>query len=268
MAGVEQVQLGGGHGRRPPEQGVHRGPGQPPPPPARRPLHPGHPLLQAGDLPQGRRHQPVPPRQLQGRVRGGQAGQGIAAVPHRLGREQRAQPLPQEAGGFPAVPRPGGIAHVQPQGRAAAGLVGDGHLPAELVLLPGGQLHLHGGQHVPVLVGKQAGGEGAVRDGAAVRPQEEQDLHLLVGHPGGVPRRHRVQGHGDGPHVILGQRQGKQPGELVQLHRPVLQQQGALLQPPHQNVPELAVLGGGVPVPPPVQAVRPLGQPGGQINVL
>ena len=31
-------------------------------------------------------------------------------------------------------------ADVQPLGRAGAGLVGDGHLPAELVLLPGGQI--------------------------------------------------------------------------------------------------------------------------------
>ena len=60
--------------------------------------------------------------------------------------------------------------------------------------------------------------------------------------PGGLPRRHPVQGDGDGAHVVLGEDQPEQGGELVQLHGGLLQLCGALLQAAAQDGPQLPVL--------------------------
>ena len=82
-----------------------------------------------------------------------------------------------------------------------------------------------------------------------------------MGQPGHLPGAYPVQGHGDGAHVVLGEHQGEEPGELVQLHGGVPQDLGALLQAAAQDVPQLGVLlrqGGLAPA---VQLRRPLRQP-------
>ena len=86
--------------------------------------------------------------------------------------------------------------------------------------------------------------------------------------PGGLPRRHPVQGDGDSPHVVLGEDQPEQSGKLVQLHGGILQLGGALLQTAAQDGPQLPVLlcqGGLVPA---AQLLHPLLQALGQADLL
>ena len=183
--------------------------------------------------------------------------------------KQLGEPLIEEAGP-PLLPRPVllGVADIQPLGGAGTGLVHDGQFSPQLLLLPGGQLHLQGRQSLPVLVGEESGGGGTAGDGGGVRPQEKQVFALLVGHAGGLAHRDPVQGHGDGSHVVLTEHQGEEAGKLLHLQLGIPQQQGALLQPPHHNVPQLTVLGGGVQVAPALQAGRPLFQAFWQVDVL
>ena len=85
---------------------------------------------------------------------------------------------------------------------------------------------------------------------------------------GGLPRRHPVQGDGDGSHVVLGEDQPEQGGKLVQLHGGILQLGGTLLQAAAQNGPQLPVLlrqGGLVPA---AQLLHPLLQALGQADLL
>ena len=183
--------------------------------------------------------------------------------------EQLGEPLIEEAGP-PLLPRPVllGVADIQPLGGAGTGLVHDGQFSPQLLLLPGGQLHLQGRQSLPVLVGEESGGGGTAGDGGGVRPQEKQVFALLVGHAGGLAHRDPVQGHGDGSHVVLTEHQGEEAGKLLHLQLGIPQQQGALLQAPHHNVPQLTVLGSGVQVAPALQAGRPLLQAFWQVDVL
>ena len=89
-----------------------------------------------------------------------------------------------------------------------------------------------------------------------------------MGHARGLAHRDPVQGHGDGSHVVLAEHQGEEAGKLLHLQLGVPQQQGALFQATHHDVPQLAVLGGGVQVAPALQAGRPLLQAFWQVDVL
>ena len=183
--------------------------------------------------------------------------------------KQLGEPLIEEAGP-PLLPRPVllGVADIQPLGGAGTGLVHDGQFSPQLLFLPGRQLHLQGRQSLPVLVREESGGGSTAGDGGGVRPQEKQVFALLVGHAGGLAHRDPVQGHGDGSHVVLAEHQGEEAGKLLHLQLGIPQQQGALLQATHHNVPQLAVLGGSVQVAPALQAGRPLLQAFWQVDVL
>ena len=85
---------------------------------------------------------------------------------------------------------------------------------------------------------------------------------------GGLPRRHPVQGDGDGPYLILGQHQAEQGGKLVQLHGPLPQQGGALLQAAAQDVPQLAIFLRQQGFPPALQLLHPLGKALRQADLL
>ena len=160
--------------------------------------------------------------------------------------------LPLGSGGRPA--------DIKPLPGQGAGLIDNGHFPVQLVPRPGGGLQAVGGQQAAVVVAEQAGGWGHRRDGPVVRPQQKHRPIALVGQPGHLPGVHPVQGHGNGPHVVLGEHQGEQLGKLLQLHGGIPQDLSALLQAPAQDLPQLGVLlrqGGLIPLP---QLLRPPGQ--------
>ena len=264
MAGLVLVHPGGGHGHPPPIEGVHRRAGEPPPLHAGGPLHPLH---QGGVFRQGAQGRPglgEPPRQLQGGP-GGRQPEGAVQPPllHPPGlREQEIQ-LGLEEGGPPLLPvRPGRRpAQIEAPLGQGAGLVDDGHLPVQLVGQPGGQLQPVGGQQAPVVVVEQARRRRGGGDGPVVRPQQEHHRAGPVGQAGHVAHIHPVQGHGDGAHVVLGEHQGKELGELVQLHGGVPQNLGALLQAAAEDLPELGILLRQRGLPPAVQLLGALGQP-------
>ena len=271
MAGLVLVHPGGRHGHLPPVQLVHRQPGQPAPAPARRPvqpLHHGGILRQGGQSPPGRR---TPPRLLQGGQRCLQTERtaGVLLPRHPQIGEQPPQPLHQKAG---AALLPGGAlagpADHQPLRRPCAGEVHRGHLPVEQLLGGLSQLQAVARQNRAVLVGQQPRGAARLGDGDVVRPQQEEHLHRMPRLPGGLPHRHPVQGHRDGAHIVLGEHQAEQAGELLQLHGGLPQKGGALLQAPAQDLPQLPVLlrqGGLVPA---VELRHPVLQPLGQADLL
>ena len=90
----------------------------------------------------------------------------------------------------------------------------------------------------------------------------------MAGLAGGLPRRHPVQGDRDGAHVILGQHQPEQLGELLQLHGGLPQQPGALLQAQGQDVPQLPVLLGQGGLTPALQLLHPGGELPRQVDLL
>ena len=239
--------------------------------PAARPVQPLHRRGVLWQLGQGVVGRPAPPRLLQGGQRGRQAEgplEVLLPLDLQIG-EQQLEPLRQKAGAA-LLPRGAlaGPADDEPLCGPGAGEVDGGHLPVQQ-LLPGlVQLQAVGGQQGAVVVGQQPRGLGHHGDGLVVRPQEKEHLHRVARLAGGLPRRHPVQGDGDGPHVVLREDQPEQGGELVQLHGGILQLSGALLQAAAQNGPQLPVLlrqGGLVPA---AQLLHPLLQALGQADLL
>ena len=176
--------------------------------------------------------------------------------------EQKSRPvlLPLRAGSGPA--------YIEALGRQGAGLIDDGHLPVELFRQPGRQLQAVRGQQRAVVVVEQARRGRGLRDRAVIRAQQEKYFTVLMSQAGHFSGIDPVQRHGDAPHVILGEHQGKQPGELVQFHGGLPQDLCALLQRGAQDVPELAVFlrqRGLSPVP---QRPGALLQPRGQADRL
>ena len=76
-------------------------------------------------------------------------------------------------------------------------------------------------------------------------------------HPVKVAGRDPVQGDRDQPDVVLGEHAGKEPAEIVPLHRRRAQNRGALLQGAHDQIPELAVLRGELRLSGGLQGFRP-----------
>ena len=99
-------------------------------------------------------------------------------------------------------------------------------------------------QQQPVLVGEQALAGGHLGNGPILRSQQEEHLTGPSPQPLGISGGHPVQGGGNGPHRVLGQKEAQQPGKIGKrcLHLP--QQRRALLQGPAKNLPQLAVLPG------------------------
>ena len=114
-------------------------------------------------------------------------------------------------------------------GGPRAGLVDNGHLPIQFVRQPWRELQAKGGQQAAVIVGKQARRRSRLRDGPVVCPQQKKGLHCPGSHAGRLTGGDPVQGHGNGAHVVLGQRQLEELGELGQLHGCLVQQLGTLL---------------------------------------
>ena len=98
-----------------------------------------------------------------------------------------------------------GPGHQQSLTGPGAALIDGGHLPVEQV--PPALLHLQaaGAEQCPVILRKQAGRIAYLGQRAVIRPQKKQYLHRVPRLALQLPRRHPVQGHGDGAHVILGE---------------------------------------------------------------
>ena len=271
VAGFILIHPGGRHGHPLAIETVHRRGGQVPSLPAARPVQPLHRRGVLWQLGQGVVGRPAPPRLLQSGQRGRQAEgplEVLLPLNPQIG-EQQLEPLRQKTGAA-LLPRGAlaGPADDEPLCGPGTGEVDRGHLPVQQLLPALVQLQAVGGQQGAVVVGQQARGLGHHGDGLVVRPQEKEHLHRMTRLAGGLPRRHPVQGDGDGPHIILGQHQPEQSGKLVQLHGGILQLGGALLQAAAQDGPQLPVLlrqGGLVPA---AQLLHPLLQALGQADLL
>ena len=98
-------------------------------------------------------------------------------------------------------------------------------------------------------------------------PQQIQIPGLLPPHGGHAAHHDAVQGLGDGAHLVLAQKQAKQPGEAVQIPDRLPQKGRHLLHRPHQNVPELLLLLGAAPVPRRLKGGGQLLQPPGGLHL-
>ena len=115
-------------------------------------------------------------------------------------------------------------------------------LNAHLLHARRGQLNAPLGQLVPVVVVQNAAVLARVRQYVVIGPQQEEILRRVAVVPGDLADGHLVQGHGNGPHAVLGQHLAKQAGKFVQLHELIAQNLHELVQHAAENLPELGRL--------------------------
>ena len=253
VAGVDLVDAAGAHAVAAAIEALHGRRGEASPVHGRRPVH----GLQGGAPPGVRREvapegsAPLAARQLQG----GQGGpQAVGPVPqvHALpdGGEQGLDPAHHEGGAQGGAVqvrrRPGDHQAVRGLGQGGVEVL---QLDVEQVQAAGGQLNALPAQLLPVLPVQEALAGLDRREHVVVGPQEEENLDPVAVVAGNLGCLDLVQRHGDGAHVVLGQHQLQEPGELLRIQGRVLQNLCKLVHYAAKKLPELCVLGGALELP-------------------